>query len=929
LVQLMIVLQILTMLKIASAQSTPVSAQLSFQNDTVHLELLGRESWDYDLKRVLVGNRALIQLEVPSLKSQSIEEVKKFSSQLIKSVKVLKGSTAGKDTLVFELAKKQIESFDYLTDEPSRLIVDFYNAPEDPSAVTPSPSVEKTKLARDSKKPKALVPDPAWQKSLETKTAERGPANEIWQVSKEGPLNVESSGAAHGLFDGADPGFERFSMKDYEVKEESIIRNRDRVYIPFPWHLETPKKWDEVTESGSVYHVHPSTTTENKNMRLLLKLFEKKRNHVFLQTKEWFNSSYPKSQYNELIDFMTADIQWRLYEQDKKASQFDKAMQAYKAAVRSFPKSPMAEKTSLMIPIRYFQKGDYLAAMRAFQQHVENQEIVSSSPLSKDLARLGLALTTMHLGRFDEATQLLNQLESESSDLTVKQEAAYRRGDVDVLSRNFARAVESYSNAQKKYPQAENQFPNSFYNKSEAQFWLGNYRKSLDHFRDYIKRFPSDNFAPLALTRIGENMEILGADKSRSMGAYLETYFRYGETPYAIIARIRMTAARMKNMKPKEAEIATQQILDLAKKVSFKDVDKLATILIAEGFSERAEFGKATDLLIGYFQKNPTMPDKEQFANRIVANINESIRESVEQGDFMQAFKIHQKYADNRLKGSNRLDTRYFLGRSFEMAGVPKESERYYREIVNRLQAIEGTSAEKEIKVFEHVPSREQLFLRLSQSQAKQGKLQIAYDSLRQVKAVEGLNEDEQIERVILSADLLTAKENFDSAKRFVLELLRTWRGEPDKMVQPYMKLAEIEEKMNQPEAALASLKKVDELMVDSKNVKSDVVFKSLERRIEIAEKLKSTSDLISATERMLELFEEDRSIASIRYKLGDVYFKRGQVKKAEEIWAGFKGANSDFWGRLAQEQIKNLGWRDDYKKYIERIPAMSRKESK
>lgn len=907
-----ILLVVYTSYSFAAAPTKPIKVQVSYQNDTVHLELQGRESWNYDLKRADQGRKSQVQMEIDSLSSESITVLKSFKSQLVKSIQVTPNYTQGKDLVTFELVNGAVEHFDYLTDEPSRLIVDFYMSPEEQAKTKKQVDTStKEKKNKDSSQPSRQV------------------ASEVLRINEDGPLNIDSAVAKYGLFDGADPNFERFTVKDYEIKEESIIKNKDRFYIPFPWLFRSPKKWSEVVESGSVYHVHPQMNEENKQMRLLEKLFERNRNNVFLQTKDWFVAKYPQSQYLELVDFMTADVYWRMYEESKDPARFDKALQSYKQALDNHPKSPMSEKTSLLIPIRLFNRGDYLASLRSFNQHVENKQINFSSSLSKELAQLGVALSYMHLKRYQEATELLKKIETTSTYNEVKHEAAYRLGDIEVLSGQFADAIESYNRAQKKYPVSQNDFPSSFFNKSEAEFRLGNYRRSLDDFREYIKRFPSDAQAPLALTRIGENMEILGADKSRSMGAYLEAYFRFGETPNAIIARIRMTAARMKTMKPKEAEIATQQILELSRKVDLKDADKLATILIAEGFGERGDFSRATQLLIDFYQKNPTMSDKDQFTKRIIANINESIRELVENGDFMKALETHQKYADNRLKNSNRLDTRFFIGRSFEMAGVPKESEKYYREILNRLQSVEGTPSEKEIRVVEHLPSKERLFLRLAQAQAKQNKLQEAYESLRQIKNSESLSEDEQVERVILSADLLTEKEQFESAKRFVMELLRTWRGEPDKMVQPYMKLAEIENRMGQSSQAIESLRKVDELMTDAKKEKTDVVFKSLEKRIEIAESTKNQNELVASTERMLELFEETKPIASIRYKLGEIFFKQGRIKRAEKTWTGFKGAQADFWGNLAQEQLKNVAWRDDYKKYIERIPAMSQEEQK
>ncbi len=892
-----------------AAESNPVKVQVSFQNDTVHLEMTGRQTWKYDMSRKDAGRNTEVQLEVESLSADSVLALEKFKSQLVKSIQVKRNTTQGKDLITFKLSDSAVEHFDYLTDEPSRLIVDFYMTPE----ATEAPA---KKVQLKSKKESAP-------------TAKREIASEVVQIANNGPLNVDNNVANYGLFDGADPDFERFVMKDYEIKEDSIVKNKDRFYIPYPWLIRQPKKWNEVVESGFVYNIQPNTTEENKQMRLLERLFEKNRNHVFLQTKEWFKEKYPASQYNEMIDFMTADVRWKIYQEGMKPEDFDVVLQAYKNAVQNNPGSKMSEKISLLIPIKLFEKGDYLSSLRFFNQHIENKDIKRSSQLSNDLAQLGVALSFMHLKRYDEAEELLKKIEKSTQYDEIRHEAAYRLGDVDVFSKKFAKAVENYTSAQKKYPSAQTAFPSSYFNKSEAEFWLGNYKKSLEDFRGYIKRFPSDSHAPLALTRIGENMEILGADKSRTMGAYLEAYFRFGETPNAVIARIRMTAARMKAMKPKEVEIATQQILSLSKKVNLPDVEKLATILISEGFTERGDFNRATQLLVDFYQKNPTMSDAQQFTKRITSNINERIKEAVEKGDFIKSLKTHQEYSDSWLKASDRLDTRFFIGKSYEMAGVPKEAEKYYKEILNRLQSIEGTAVEKETRIVEHLPSKEQLYLRLAQSQAKQSKLQESYDSLKQIRNADSMNGDEQIERVVLSADLLTEKEQFDSAKRFVMELLRTWKGEPDKMVIPYMKLAEIEAKSNQPQNALSSLKRIDDLMTDSKSDQLEVLFKSLEKRIEIAEKMKNQPELVMATQRMLELFEETKPIASIRYKLGEIYYNQGKIKKAEQAWTGFKGAQADFWGNLAKEQMKNMSWRADYKKYIQRIPAMSKEEQK
>lgn len=89
----------------------------------------------------------------------------------------------------------------------------------------------------------------------------------------------------------------------------------------------------------------------------------------------------------------------------------------------------------------------------------------------------------------------------------------------------------------------------------------------------------------------------------------------------------------------------------------------------------------------------------------------------------------------------------------------------------------------------------------------------------------------------------------------------------------------------------------------------------------------KQTDQAIDSYSRLLEAYEEKRPLSSIRYKLGQIYFEKGEIQKAAEVWNEFKGQRSGFWKNLAQEQLKNSEWRDGYKKYIKRIPAMSENE--
>jgi tetratricopeptide (TPR) repeat protein len=258
------------------------------------------------------------------------------------------------------------------------------------------------------------------------------------------------------------------------------------------------------------------------------------------------------------------------------------------------------------------------------------------------------------------------------------------------------------------------------------------------------------------------------------------------------------------------------------------------------------------------------------------------------------------------------------------MAGVPKESQKYYSDVLNRVYAAKGTPAAKEISFFEELPSEDVLNLRLAAINTAESKFNQAYEYLKNIKAPEKMNEVDQIERVTIAVKLLERRGDTDSAIRYLGELLRTWKGQPELVAEPYMKLAELQIKQGKTDEAVQALTAIDKLQEDSKKVSPTVHAKSLEMVGDIYFNKGDMDKAVVSYKRLLEKYEESRPLASLRYKLGEIYFKRGELQKAAETWNDIKGERSEFWKNLAQEQLKNSEWRDGYKKYIKRIPAMS-----
>lgn len=903
-------------LSLVSVASAAVRGSLSFQGDTVHLEFEGQQNWDYELKRLDVKGQVIVELTIPPLDEASSKELSDFKSDFVTKVSVDRSGTDGKTLLRLTLAGENIDTFDYLTDQPSRLIVDFFENPNFKKVAKPTPTADTDNLKQEA----------VAKQVSDKRPNKRSPAStDVLKIGPQGlPFASNDIAVRTGIFDGGDPDYDRFYVKDYEIKEEALIRSNDNYYMAFPMIVPSVTYWDKMKTTPTIYEITNGSTEENKQARLLLTLFEKKRFGVYLKSEKWFKEKYPNSKYSEVIDFMTADVYLALHDQHNSTKYFNEAIKKYRECVEKYPQSPLAERTSLKMGFLTLDHGDHFEALRLFKAHFDNKAFNQSGVLSRDLARLGTALAFTRLNRTEEALAQLEEVESKSLNRDMKVDAAYRRGDVWVRAKNYPKAVEEYEKAIKKYPEGQGFYPSAYYNQAESLFWMKKYRQSLEVHREFVKRFPNIDHTPFSMTRLGELLEIFGVEKTRVMGAYLETYFRFGESPNTFVARLRLLSTRMKSMKPKELKFSVDEVMKQVKDIQLPNIEQFANVMIADGYSRRGEHTKAIEILSKYYKDHPHAVDVNLFSNRIVQNINEKMFNEIQDGQFIEGLKTHSQYADNWLKNSDRLDTKYYIGRAFEMAGVPLEAEKYYRDTINRIYAIKGTPKAKEVAVKQNVPSEDELNLRMAAVSVEEQKNGPAYQYLKNIKSPELLPESAQIERVDLAVRLLERRGDLDSAVRYLGELVKTWKGQPELVAGSYLKLAQIQSKLNRPKDAIQALEMISGLQKDSGKVPASVHSKSLELLGEIHLEQKNPEQAILAYQALLDKYEEGRPLASIRYKLGQIHFDQGSIQKAAEVWNGFKDEKSSFWRNLAQEQLKNSSWRDDYKKYIKRIPAMS-----
>lgn len=900
---------------VGQAASPSVKGEVSRIGDSVHVEFQGAKDWNYNLQKKVFADKAVIELTVPALTAESIKQLAGWSDTTIKKISVEKGGVDQSVILKFELAQENIEAFDYLTEEPSKLMVDFYFSKKTESNVK-APASKSGQIEKITELPKKGM-----QGKVESKES-RTPASDVLVIAtNESPAaNVDPAAQLKGIFDGGDPEFERFSIKDFELKEDSVIRSRENFYIVFPMLKVEGQHFNEIKAQKPSYEVEATADVANKEMRLLLTLFNKGRFNVFLKAVDLFQKKHPRSEYDEKIRFMEADAYYSLWEKEGSNPYFQKAMEKYQIAIDRYPKSPLSERARFFVAYSYYTNGDPIEALRLFQKYVRENP---KSEL-RDRAHLAVARTLLKLNKFDEAKKTYDSIIKEAFSKDAVIEASYLQGDVPYQDKNFELARNYYANAIKKFPESWAKFPNAFYNFAESQFWLGKYKESLETYRDYLKKFPDHPHAGYAMTRVGELLEILGADPQRVAGAYLETFFRYGDTPGASVARLHTLSNKISQMKDKELHTALKEIDEIVERTGLPKIDLFAKVLTAEGLARRHEYENGIQQLLTWYQANPLTTDAGIIKSRLVRHINEKMSHELAEGKYLDVLKTHNQYAEQWLKGSPRIDTLYTLGQAFEFAGAVKEADALYRETLNKIYALKGTRQEKERSVFESLPTEQELNLRLASVSADRQQIGKAYDYLRQIKNPERLPETKQIERVELAAKILEQKGEREAASRYLMDLVNNWKGQVDLMVSPSLKLAHLQVKGQHFEEAKSRLSSVMNLLKDSDKIPSREHAETLKGLGEIYEKTKDQKNQIATWTELLKLYEETQPLASIRYKLGEVYFNQGNVQKAAEEWKSLDPTKNAFWYKLSQEQLNSKEWSSGYKKYIQRIPAMA-----
>lgn len=920
-----------------------VRSEFSQIGDASHFEFEGTGADRYKLDRVSENE---IVLRVPSLDEGAIARLRAMKDSQVSVKSVTAVSVDGQAEVHFVLAKGT-DYFDYVSDQPTRLVLDFFpaeQAPKDAKTLSQAEGAKEAAKGSDAGGAAALP------KKTE-KTAARQPAGgDFVIVAKQGvrgtqlvpePISLAEKIASRreferGVFDGGDPEFLRFTVKDYEIKESARHAARAALRIPYPMlNLGFPKL-EELLMAPPIYEVAVSEDhaiqNENKEARLLVTLFNNKRQGLFLSTAKDFLKKYPKTQYDEIIRYMMADTHYDLWHKERLSKEenkeegvnlhdtdFEEAMGIYNNLIEKYPDSPMTTRTLLLVGYSYLERGDSFGALKTFQRFVR---LKPDSKYSGQV-KISIARAFMALNRHEDAIKELDSVEKEAKGVRDRQEASFRKGDVYFRQGDYEKSIAAYDVAIKRFPEATGRFPNAFYNRAEAQFRSGQERAAIDSYRQFLQKFPEHRHGGYAMTRLGEMIETLvGADDRRVTGAFFESFFRYRSTPGADIARMRVLMSRIPKMKDRELKDALLEIDEIVKRdKDLPSIQEFKTITLADAFTARGEYDRATADLVQFYKENTQSRHLDLIKGRIVRNLAENIKAAVDRNDFFQSLRLYSRDQSGWLKGVKRGDLPYFAGRSFEQAGVYDEAATYYSEALKRIDGVKPEDRD----VFENDISVESLHLRLAAVSAKEKKFAQAESELKKVKNTDKLGPKEKVERADLASALAEERGQPEEAKKYLAEMIKLFNADVKTAAETaplHLRMARLALKNNDYSTVEKSVEQTLKLTEDEA-----LQAGAYEIEAEAAMQRGKRSAAIKSYRALLEIPTVNSDAArngydSVRYRLGQLLFETGDLKAAEKIWGELSKEEANVWRRLASEQMSGAKWREEYKKYIERIPA-------
>jgi tetratricopeptide (TPR) repeat protein len=863
------------------------SLDINQVNEVTHIEIPEIIATDYQLTQK--GDK--VELLVSGLNPKSAEKLQRYSDQHIKKIGITKSSSLNKDIVTITLNGKKTQVFDYLTDSPSALSIDFYV--DDKAATVAEEEVKPAPKAPVA----AAVRAPASDEFLQST-----PFIEIVKEGKDGSSKTKGIRTKKEFLEEI-KGILDFDLARVLFKFDSIIETRGKIFIKFPVLINQNTQLAEIVKKKVFYQVEEADDEETKLMLRTKELFSKNDLKSFLRAKEVYIRKFPNTKFMEMLMFMEGDALYDLSKAEKSKTLLEQSLNVYDAVVNRYPESPLAERTTLFTASLRMDLGEYMGAIRNLRTYVKKYE---KSPL-RDNMEIYLAHCLLRVHENNDALKIFERLMS-SNDPEVKRQATYEVGDVYFEKKDYKKAIDFYTAAFTAFPEGKKEFPNAYFNKAEAEFIDERYKESLETFKAFLVNFGQHPYANYAWTRMGEILEIADEPGKKWAGYYNEGVFRFQKTNGGAISKIHLLSHQMMEAEERRLSILLDEMRSLEKEIKLPQADEFVAFNIADAHFDRGNHKAATDELISFFKKVKIPSYADKFHRRIGRGISYQIRDMLAAGKVEEAFKLFEIYDSLWFKKSERIDFSFLKGLAFEKSHVYKKALKEYAVFADKFKSL---ASPEEVIVVEQLPAIDDIYMRMANCHFQLKDLASAREFIAKVNVTK-ITPDRQDQAYLLQAQIADAGGQKDAVNTYLAQI------KADTLESVAFKVRMLEKDKKYTEAIA-----VTDGYLEKNKPKPAEKFALLRSKLGLLEKIGMNDKYYNFSSRLFDEYKKTKfDFDSEKYKLGLHLSEQGKTKEADEVWATIQ--DGSMWKKLATESSTEKKWNGTYKKYIERIPAMA-----
>lgn len=878
---------------------------ISHINDVTHIEIAGIGANDYQADK----KNNTVELKVNDLTSGQIAKLKNYRDKHITRIEVSQSAALDQSIVKIYLSSNAVDMFDYLTDSPPSLSVDFYFDDEKQEKIAKE---SKEKIQKNSKNEKNNANSDVNESQISRKLA----SDEFIKQIEGASLLADLDGNKNKINkqDGKNKN-NRKAIKNYDVRDtldidvekihfdpHLIIEAREMIFLKFPLLLNENQYLSSMLSRRVTYEIADAGDTETKDFFKSKKMFDKNDYKVFFKSKKIFQKKYPKSKYNEMINFMGADALLQVYKKEKNPELFEEALKTYDALLSRYPKSALSERTYLLTSFLRIKEGKYLEATRNLKTYIERYR---TSPIRENI-RLILAQSLLRLQQYRDAALIYEELiKSDAND--VRETAMFEAGDVFLEKKDYKNAIKYYEGALSAYPQAASKYPNVFFNLGEAQFLMEDYSNSLQSFKGFLRSYPQHEFSSYAWTRMGEMLEIAEKGEKVWRGFYNESIFRFKSDTGAKIAEAHLLYHDAIKAPQHKLHLYLDKLEQLGKEIHLTYAAGFIAFKIADVYYGRGDFKKSTDHLIAFFRNEQIPLEADKFHKRIGRSLLAMFKDELAHGTPDSALMALKNYDELWFKKSNLLSFDFIKGQIYENAGLYDLAEIYIEKYLKRAKSMELLESS------EKVPSKSLVYLILTRALLNNNKVPSALENFKNIHVSE-LNDGEADDYIRLQRDIALQRKDLDESIKFSENIKSPNKKDMRLLASIYS------QNHNYKNAVLTVDKYVNGYKLDSKE-KFDI----LKDKVSYLQANNDKEKYNTFLKKFYDEFKETKfQFDKERFDLGKVYTEEGNYKTAQEIWSTI--TDGSIWQKLARESQQENDWNKKYEKYVDRVPAMQKK---